>query len=283
MPEDNAINRITDAYYRLTVSEKKLANYVVANGTMTQRMSISELAGECGVAEATVTRFCRKLGYASFGTFKLALSGVSGRSAPSPLNGEIQPEDSVAEMCRKLAGADIEAITETQELVRPADIQAAADVIQTADKVLCMGQGGSMLMAQEMAHLFSTAFSGFFSVTDSHMQAIAVSQLSERDMIVYFSYSGSTKELLDLLRIARERRVKSLLITRYPNSPGALLADLVLQCGSIEGPLQLGSVAARIAQLFLVDILFSEVCRRDLEGCRLRRERVADVLAEKHV
>lgn len=272
MQEDNAINRITDAYYQLTTSEKKLANFVVANGPKAQRMSISEMAEECGVAEATISRFCRRLGYSGFGAFKLAIAGASGRSAPSPLNGEIQPEDSIAEMCRKLAGADIEAITETQELIRPEDIRAAADAILAADKVICMGQGGSMLMAQETAHLFSTAFSGFFAINDSHMQAIAVSQLSERDMILYFSYSGSTKELLDLLRIAKARGVKSLLITRYPNSPGAALADLVLQCGSIEGPLQLGSVAARVAQLYLVDVIFSEVCRRDLEGCRLSRE-----------
>ena len=283
MPEDNAINRITDGYYRLTTLEKKLANFIVANGPKAQRLSISEMAEECGVAEATISRFCRKLDYSGFSAFKLALAGVSGRSTPSPLNGEIQPEDSIAEMCRKLAGADIEAITETQELIRPEEIRAVADAILAADKVICMGQGGSMLMAQETAHLFSTAFSGFFSSCDSHMQAIAVSQLTERDMILYFSYSGSTKELLDLLRIARARGVKSLLITRYPNSPGAVLADLVLQCGSIEGPLQLGSVAARVAQLYLVDVIFSEVCRRDLEGCRQRRERVADALAEKHV
>ena len=110
-----------------------------------------------------------------------------------------------------------------------------------------------------------------------------VAQLTERDLILYFSYSGSTKELMDLLRIAKNRKVKVLLITRYPNSPGAEMADIVLQCGAIESPLQIGSVPARVAQLYLADILFSEVCRRDLEGCRRRRERAADALSEKHV
>src|SRR5699024_4292197 len=56
MPEDNVFQRITQEYYQLTASEKKLANYVVANGQRTQSMSISELAGECAVAEATITR-----------------------------------------------------------------------------------------------------------------------------------------------------------------------------------------------------------------------------------
>ena len=283
MPEDNAVNRITDSYYQLTTSEKKLANFVVANGPSAQQMSISEMAAECGVAEATVSRFCRRLGYSGYSAFKLAIAGVAGRSAPSPLNGEILEGDSVEDMCSKLANASMDAIVETQSLVRPADIKAAADAIVAADKVICMGQGASMLMAQEVAHLFSTAFSGFFAVIDSHVQAVTVAQLTERDLILYFSYSGSTKELMDLLRIAKTRKVKVLLITRYPNSPGASMADIVLQCGSIESPLQLGSVPARIAQLYLADVLFSEVCRRDLEGCRRRRERAADALSEKHV
>lgn len=283
MPEDNAINRITDSYYQLTTSEKKLANFVVANGPGAQQMSISEMAAECGVAEATISRFCRRLGYSGYSAFKLAIAGVAGRSAPSPLNGEILAEDSMEDMCSKLASANIDAIVETQSLVRPADIKAAADAIVAADKVICMGQGSSMLMAQEAAHLFSTAFSGFFAVIDSHVQAVTVAQLTEHDLILYFSYSGSTKELMDLLRIAKARKVKVLLITRYPNSPGAEMADIVLQCGAIESPLQIGSVPARMAQLYLADVLFSEVCRRDLEGCRRRRERAADALSEKHV
>ena len=108
-------------------------------------------------------------------------------------------------------------------------------------------------------------------------------QLTRRDVVLYFSYSGSTKELLDNLKIARERGAGVILITRFPKSPGAAYADVVLQCGSHEGPFQGGSVAARIARLYVVDVLFSELCRRDLEGCRERRELVAEVLSDKHI
>ena len=115
------------------------------------------------------------------------------------------------------------------------------------------------------------------------MQVITTSKLTERDAILAFSYSGATKELLDILRVAKAQKVPTLLVTRYPGSPGAAQADLVLQCGSTEGPLQLGSIAARIAQLYLVDVLFSEMCRRDLDHCKRQRELVADYLSEKHV
>ena len=284
MPEENVFNLITREYYQLTASEKKLAAFVVANGQRSQAMSISELAAACGVAEATISRFCRRMGYRGYSAFRLAIAAATAARADSdPLSGDIQPEDSVPDLSSKLANVEIEAIRETQSLIRPEDIMAAADLLLAADKVLCMGQGGSMLLAKEAAHLFTTAFSGFFPVADSHMQVIAATNLTERDAILFFSYSGSTKELMDVLPIARRRGARIILVTRYPGSPGAALADLVLQCGSTEGPLQLGSVAARIAQLYLIDVLFSEMCRRDLETCRHHRKLVADALSEKHV
>ena len=263
MPEESVFNRITREYYQLTSSEKKLANFVVANGQRTQSMSISELAAACGVAEATISRFCRRMGYQGYSAFRLSIAAsTAARPDTSPLSGEIQPDDSVPILCSKLA---------------------AADLLLAADKVLCMGQGGSMLLAQEAAHLFTTTFPSFFPVPDSHMQVISAVSLDEKDAILFFSYSGATKELIDVLRIAKARGTKIVLVTRYPGSPGAAFADVVLQCGSTEGPLQLGSVAARIAQLYLIDVLFSEMCRRDLDHCRQHRELVADALSEKHV
>jgi DNA-binding MurR/RpiR family transcriptional regulator len=74
-----------------------------------------------------------------------------------------------------------------------------------------------------------------------------------------------------------------ILATRFPRSPGAELSDVVLQCGANENPLQSGSVAARIAQMYLLDVLFSEYARRNIVLARTNRARVAEALAEKHL
>ena len=50
-----------------------------------------------------------------------------------------------------------------------------------------------------------------------------------------------------------------------------------------NAPGQLGSIGARIAQMYLMDVLFSELCRRNLDQCRQSRARIADALAEKHM
>ena len=284
MAQANVFTQLNREYYQLTSAEKKIADYIMLHQQETQYISISEMAEAAGVAEATISRFCKRMGYKGYNAFKLAVANATaGRSAANPISGEVQPGDSVADMCRKVYAVDADAMAQTMELIQPKAIVQAADILLGARTVLCMGQGGSMIMAQEAAHLFSTSMPNFFAVSDSHFQAIRASLLGERDVVLCFSYSGSTKDLVDLLKLTRRRRAKSILITRFPKSPGAAYADVVLECGSREGPLQLGSVAARVAQLYLLDVLFSEVCRRDLDGVRNRRELVADALADKHI
>lgn len=284
MPEINAFEKISNAYYSLTAAEKKVADYVIIHQQESQYMSISELAEACGVAEATISRFARRLNYKGYNAFKLAVAhSTAGRSAGNPLSGQVLAEDGVSDVCQKLFTANVDAMEQTLSLLRPEDVTAAGDLLERADKVLCMGQGGSMVMAQEAAHLFSTAFGKYFAVTDSHMQAIAATQLGPRDVILYFSYSGATRDMVENCLLARERGARVILVTRFPKSPGAALASVVLQCGANENPLQLGSVAARIAMIFVLDVLFSEVCRRDLPACRARRRQVADALSEKHL
>ncbi len=278
--------RISAEYYNLTSSEKKAADYVMAHQMEAQIMSITELAEASKVAEATVSRFCRRLGYKGYNAFKLALAkSTAGQrsSAANPLSGEVQDTDSLTDLCRKLYQADVSAMTHTMELIKPENIVAAADLLEKAGKVLCMGQGGSMIIAQEAAHLFSTASGKFFAVSDSHMQVIAATTMDPGDVLLFFSYSGATKDMMETLSLARERGGKVILITRFPQSPGAALADVVLKCGANESPLQLGSVPARVAQMYLLDVLFSELCRRNMDSCRESRSRIADALADKHL
>ena len=143
-------------------------------------------------------------------------------------------DDSFSDVCKKLYTANISAMTQTLELVRPEDYIRAADLLERADKVLCMGQGGSMIIAMEAAHLFSTASGKYFAVTDSHMQMIAVTTAGENDVILFFSYSGATKDLVETLSYARERGLRTILVTHFANSPGAELADVTLLCGADE-------------------------------------------------
>lgn len=281
----NVFEIISREYYAFTISEKKVADFMLSNQDSLPYLSISQLSAGAGVAEATVSRFCRRLGFSNYAAFKLAAANTSLRFKPAnnPLSGQIQQTDTVQDICRKLYTAEVEALGQTMGVLNPEAVLAAADLLEQAGRVLCMGQGGSMLIAQEAAHLFSTVDNRFVPVIDSHMQAIAAAMMEPKDVILFFSYSGSTRAMMETLKVARERQGKVILVTRFPNAPGATLSDIVLQCGANENPLQSGSIAARIAQMYLLDVLFSEYSRRNLVKTRYNRARIAQALAEKHL
>ena len=281
----NVFEIISQKYYSLTVSEKKLADYILSDQDGLAYLSISQLAAGAGVAEATVSRFCRRIGFQNYAQFKLTAANTSLRFKPAnnPLSGKIEQDDSVENICWKLYTAEMEAIRQTMDVLDPRSVPAAADLLEKAGRVLCMGQGGSMLIAQEAAHLFSTVDNRFMAVIDSHMQAIAAAMMEPEDVILFFSYSGSTRDVMETVKLAKERQGKVILVTRFANSPAAELSDLVLQCGANENPLQSGSVAARIAQMYLLDVLFSEYSRRNLMKIRYNRARLAHALTEKHL
>ena len=102
---NNVFETIDHAYYELTAAERKTADFVIKNRERTQYLSISELAEESGVAEATISRFCRRLGYKGYNAFKLAIAnaGATARGAGEDSR-PIRETDGILDLANKLYG-----------------------------------------------------------------------------------------------------------------------------------------------------------------------------------
>ena len=276
----NILERIHASYYQLTAAERKVADFVLAQHMQVQFMSITQLADECGTAEATISRFCRSLKLKGFNAFKIELARHSAGVTPQAAQA---PDDSVAGRSMEIGRLANDAITQTIALVDPKQVERAVKLLEDAPHILCIGSGGSMIMANECSHMFSTVTGKFYAVSDSHTQMSATATMSCDDVIMLFSYSGATTSGLQVLELAKSRGIKTILITRFPKSPAAKLADVVLRCGSNEGPFQFGSVPAKIAQLIVVDVLFQEYFHRNREACEKNIQNIASALSGMHV
>ena len=279
--QHNIIERIHASYYQLPAAEKKVADYVLAQHDQIQFMSITQLADECGVADATISRFCRSLKLKGFNAFKLELAQ---HTAPARmLQTEQHDSDSVMGRSQEVVRLAHEAVEQTMQLLQPAQITNAVSLIEKAQRIMCFGSGSSMILAHECANLFSTVTGKFFAVADTHTQISTVATMNKDDIIFLFSYSGATTSGIEMLELAKSHGVKTILVTRFRKSPAAKLADVVLCCGSNEGPYQFGSVPAKIAQLVVIDFLFQEYCYRNREACEANRFQIGAALAEMHV
>ena len=286
MDEQNMdiLERIHASYYQLTATERKVADYVLAQHHQVQFMSITQLADECGTADATISRFCRSLKLKGFNAFKLELAKHTVTAPVSEFGSQHAADTQTIEgRAREVGRQSQEAISQTIELVSPESIRKTIDLIEQAGQVFCMGSGGSMIMAQECAHLFSTVTTKFQTISDSHNQMSTAAIMNPNDVILLFSYSGATTGGLQVLELAKARGVHTVLVTRFPKSPAASLAEVVLRCGSKESPVQLGTVSAKVAQLVVMDILFQEYYMRNREVCEQHVQNVAAALSDMHI
>lgn len=281
MPDQHLdiLERIRNAYRDLPASEKKVADYVLDANSAVQFMSITQLAEEAGVADATVSRFCRSLELKGFNAFKLAIANHTARSAIHSSQSAETDASIRTEVCRLAE----EAVHQTIELLTDASIHQAVDLFEQSPRILCFGSGGSMILAQTFANLFSTVSSKFSSIADSHSQISATATMGPEDVIVLFSYSGSTTIGLQILELAKSRGIRTVLVTRYVKSPAAKLADVILCCGSNETPFQSGSVPAKIAQLVVMDMLYQEYRFRNRQECDENIQSIANALTGTHV
>lgn len=279
--QPNILEIIHGLYYQLTSSERRLADYIIAQYSRVQFMSISELAEASRVSESTVSRFCKSIGIRGFNQFKIELAGYVASTTPSKNTAE--PASSNLEGRFRESGRLVnEAVHQTVEMADPEEARRAVSYLEQARHVLCIGAGGSMIIAAECAHLFSLITHKFTAISDSHRQLTSVATMGPQDVILLFSYSGATTDSLDILQLAKNRGVKTILITRFKKSPAAKLADVILCCGSSEGPYQVGSIPAAVAQLVIIDALFQEYCYRNPEETQETIRQVAAALSAKH-
>lgn len=70
----NCLIRIRQRYPDLAQSDRKLADYLLAQPDTARHLSSQQLAAEAGVSQSSVVKFAQKLGFKGFPALKLALS-----------------------------------------------------------------------------------------------------------------------------------------------------------------------------------------------------------------
>ena len=254
--------RIAALHKSLTQSEQKIAAALLGHREPFL-LSIGELAKLAGVAEATVVRFYRRLGFSSYQEMKVALAQEATLETSAAVYEEVEVEDSPEEILLKVTNQSIDALRTTQALVDKEAFARAADWIAQASRLFFFGVGASGAVAQDAAHKFLRLGGTCVALTDSHLQAITASHLRPDDVVVAISHSGESVEVLDAVRLARERTEKIIGITGYVNSSLCSLVGAALVTAAREARYRSDAMASRLAQLVLIDALYvSTVCRR---------------------
>ncbi|RPI07483.1 MAG: MurR/RpiR family transcriptional regulator [Zetaproteobacteria bacterium] len=235
-------------------SEKKVALAVLGSPDKVIYQSISELAENAGTSEPTVLRFCRALGFRGYHDLKIQLA-QDLVPAVKNIHEDVTPGDDPATLIRKVLDANVIAINATLDTLDPEQVSRAIRALARAKHIDFFGLGGSGAVAMDAYHKFFRLGIPCGWQSDSHMQAMSAALMTPRHVVVVVSHSGSTKDIVESLRIATTNGATSIAIVSHRKSPVASLADIPLCVHAKETGFKPEPMSSRIAHLCVIDVL----------------------------
>ena len=234
-------------------AEKKAAHWILEHPEETLPLSIIELAEKADCSEATLVRFSRRLGFAGFQEFKIALAR---ENQTAPVNAHMTAEDSAFEIYQKVCNDIYCSLERTQKSLNPDDLQQTAQAIMKAGQIVIFGLRYSAAVAVDASYKLLQANYNTVAYTDSHLQKMAAAHLNPGDVVIGISHSGASKEIMEAMQIAKERGAVIVCITGQPKSPIVKCSDFVLCTSSSEPQYNKLALNSRIAQLSIIDALY---------------------------
>jgi RpiR family carbohydrate utilization transcriptional regulator len=185
-------------------SERKVADYVLANGEDVIHMRIVDLAAAAAVSEPTVVRFCRAIGCDGFQAFKLALAQTQSSTPPKLDHFELSELDSARDYTRKVFESTMGTLQQVRDSIDTDAIEAAVSALCNARRVEFYGFGASSSVAVDAQHKFFRLQISSAAYSDPHIQTMSAISLCQDDVVVAISQSGRSKSLLEAMALVRE-------------------------------------------------------------------------------
>ena len=257
-----AVARLRGSLLGLSGSERSVAEWILTDPGRILHLSMSSVAQECGVSDTTVLRTCRTAGFRGFTDLKLALAQDLVR--PTQLiHDDIDAADTPDALIRKVFHANVQALYDTLELLDAAQMIRAVDALEAANTVTIAGVGGSSIVAQALYQRLFRLGRACDAPLDAQLQVMHAALAGAGDVVVGVSYSGVTKDTVQVLDRARQDGAVTICVTGNAQSPAAKAADIVL-C-SVSHETRAEPIAARIAQLTIVDAIAVVYALRHLD------------------
>lgn len=264
---------------RFNKTDKKIAKYILDYPQEIVNSTISQISDILKLSNATIFRFCKKISFKGFQDLKICLAKELGKDSNNYINQDFEEIGSQKEILKKVFSSCINSISETLDAINTQKIEESIDLILKSKKIIFMGSGGSGIVAQDAHHKFLRTGLNVNSHTEYHLQLMAVSQLSQEDLLIVISHTGSNLNMLEVLKIAKKIGVKTISITSYIKSPISDIVDISLNVISEETKHQFEAFSSRIVQLCLIDALYLSVILKRKNKSKISIEKMREAIS----
>ncbi|MEB2629533.1 MurR/RpiR family transcriptional regulator [Peribacillus frigoritolerans] len=273
---ENLIYGIECSMDKFTKTEEELAHYILQRPEEVSQLTISQIAKKLHISPATITRFCQKLAFSGFNEFRHELKRfVDLRNTPKNMK-NIKQVDYFAKLYQDHLGI----IDNTFHITTYDNIQKAVSFLTKANKIHVYGIGSSGIAAQEFKSKFFRIGLTVEAITDPHQSMMDAVLSNENSVVIGISISGTTKEVISAVKIAKKQGACILVFTGDKNSALSQLGDLTLLVTS-KNSMHMGqNISPLLPLLLLFDLLYTELVAKDYKNRISIREKTLKVLTE---
>lgn len=257
------IENLESPNFKVTKSDRILIEYIKNNIEDVFYKPISQIAKESNIGEATITRFSKKMGFNGLQDFKVTLAQeISSLSKnKNIINSNIENNEPVVDTAKKLLISNINTLESTVDIINGQDIHKSSQLIINAKRIYFIGIGYSGIIAQDSNYKFMRIGLNCVSFDSSHTMIMMASIMEKGDLLIAISHSGETDEIIKTVKLAKENEVDVISITKKKESSLKDISDIHLEYISEETLLETGSISSKLAQIFLIDLIYTQVVK----------------------
>lgn len=254
--EGTVINQICASMDSFFDTEKKIGDYIVRNPKKVVDMTVGELAKECGVSEASVSRFCKRIELKGFHHLKISLAR---ELVDVKDDGEISGHISVDDMEGSLRGIlsnKMEELRQTVAMIDSEKLKKILDVINNADTVLMAAVGNTIPVAMDGAYKLNQIGIRAMSTPIWETELGYSYNLTDKDVVVAISNSGESTGVIQILEAAKSRGAVAISITNNVRSSVAELSTYHITTATREKLFLDGYCFSRVSATMVIEIIY---------------------------
>lgn len=258
------MTKIIDTIYSelstMSASDQKIAQVVLKQPEQVVNYTISKLATEAGVSDASVTRFCHNLNLTGFHDLKIQLAQNATESV-SLQNMSRDDASANLELIEKNKVAEIKA---TLENVTEAKLDRVLRLLTESRIVQVSAEGDTYPVADDAVYKFNQI--GLLAIDSGGTIETAIAQtmnLNKKDCLLVISNSGEAAGIIKQIKVAKQKGMQVIAITNRADSPIALLADVHLKTAVRQTVMQSQYYFSRVASMTMIEALYLLLIARD--------------------
>lgn len=264
----NAYLIIRDRYENFSKAYKKISDYILSNPQDLIKSTALDISKRCGVSSASIVRFAKYIGFNGLDDLKISIASKNYNDDKNYINPIISSNDSIQELCDKLM---VLIKSSNEDFFYQLDknlLEKSFDIIRKSKSIYILGIGASSLPAYDLFHKLKRVNFNAFFYKDAHLNAEAFNYIGDKDVVIAFSYSGRTKEIIYPVKIAISKKTPVIAITRKKKNPLSSMANIPITVPNNEELTRIGAITSKYSSLIISDLLYLGCIQKDFDNIK---------------